>query len=62
MEFEGIYAYHEPGCFLEICQWWGGPCFEGAEISLDVYLPHNQVEEDEISRLCSTYGEEEERV
>jgi hypothetical protein len=39
MEFEGIYAYHESGCFLEICQWCSGLCFEGAEVSLDVYLP-----------------------
>jgi hypothetical protein len=39
MEFEGIYAYHESGCSLEICQWCRGSCFEGAEVSLDVYLP-----------------------
>jgi hypothetical protein len=38
MEFEGIYAYHDSGGFMEICQWCGGPCFEGAEVSLDVYL------------------------
>jgi hypothetical protein len=36
MEFEGIYAYHESGCSLEICQWCGGPSFE---VSLDAYLP-----------------------
>jgi hypothetical protein len=38
-EFEGIYAYHESECSLEICHWCGGPCFVGAEVSLDVYLP-----------------------
>jgi hypothetical protein len=39
MEFERIYAYHESGCSLEICHWWGEPCFSGAEVSLDVCLP-----------------------
>jgi hypothetical protein len=39
MEFEGIYAYHELGCFLEIFQWCGEPCFAGTEVLLDVYLP-----------------------
>jgi hypothetical protein len=38
MEFEGIYACHESGCSLEICQWCGEPCFAGAKVSLDVYL------------------------
>jgi hypothetical protein len=26
------------GVFLKICQWCGGPCFEGAEVTLDVSL------------------------
>jgi hypothetical protein len=39
MEFERICAYHESGCSLEICQLCGEPCFAGAEVSLDVYLP-----------------------
>jgi hypothetical protein len=38
MEFERIYAYHKSGCFLEICQWCGEPCFAGTEVSLDMYL------------------------
>jgi hypothetical protein len=37
VEFEGIYAYHESGCLLEICQWCGEPCVAGAEVSLNVY-------------------------
>jgi hypothetical protein len=39
MEFEGIYAYHESGCYVEICQWCGELCFAGVNVSLDVHLP-----------------------
>jgi hypothetical protein len=35
------YAIRGPVCALEICQWCGEPCFAGAAISLDGYLPQN---------------------
>jgi hypothetical protein len=42
MEYEGIYVYHESGHSLKICQWCGGPCFEGAEISRCVSAANSQ--------------------
>jgi hypothetical protein len=38
MEFEKPYAYHESVFYLEICQWYENPCFDGATVSLDRYL------------------------
>jgi hypothetical protein len=43
MEIERIYAHHESGCSLEIYQWCRGPCFAGAEVSLDVYLSQHPI-------------------
>jgi hypothetical protein len=35
------YAIRGLVCALENCQWCGEPCFTGAAISLDGYLPQN---------------------
>jgi hypothetical protein len=35
------YAIRGPVGALENCQWCGEPCFAGAAISLDGYLPQN---------------------
>jgi hypothetical protein len=43
MEFGQPSANRGPVCALDNCQWCGVPCFAGAAISLDGYLPWEEL-------------------